>query len=92
MDTKNSAAERKIFDDYEVECNECEKYWCNQCDGVKPNQRRKCTSYVAVKRVDIPKRVDQNYQEINHLKTWLVISNIALIIHIILDLLVGCGL
>ena len=83
---------KKIFDDYEVECNQCEKYYLNQCDGVKCGTKRKCTSYVAVKRVDLPKMIDKNKREIDHLKTWLVISNVALIIHVVLDMLVGCGL
>jgi hypothetical protein len=84
--------ENKIFDDYEVECNLCEKYWLNQCDGVKCGQTRKCTSYVAVKRVDIPEKVDENRRDIHDLKIALLLTSLGLIAHIVLDLMVGCGL
>lgn len=88
--TKNE--QRKIFEEPVVECNSCEKYWLSQCDGVKKDTQRKCTSYVAVRREDIPQRVDMNRREIDRLRIWLILLNIALTIHIVLDMFGGGGL
>ena len=61
--------EQKIFDDFpSVDCNECELYWLNQCDGVHKARERTCNTFKASRSVVIP-------QEIKWLKTrlkWLV--------------------
>lgn len=54
----------KRFDEWDVDCNECELYWVNQCDGVQKAQKRTCTSFKATRSVVIP-------QELNALKTRL---------------------
>ena len=63
---KNKA---KRFDEWEeVDCNSCEKYYLNQCDGVQKAQKRSCTSFKATRGIVIP-------QEIKWLKTrlkWLI--------------------
>lgn len=45
--------ENKVFDDYEVDCNTCEAYWDNQCDGVKVGTTRNCSSYKATRKIDV---------------------------------------
>lgn len=59
----------KRFDEWEeVDCNSCEKYWINQCDGVQKAQKRHCTSFKATRDIVIP-------LEIKRLKTclkWLI--------------------
>ena len=54
----------KVFDDYEVNCNECEHYWCSDCDGVPINEKRNCASFKATRTVDIPKQIAQLKQEV----------------------------
>ena len=53
--------EAKIFEEYEVDCNTCECYWDSSCDGVKCSkageESRKCTSYKAVRKIDVVERV-----------------------------------
>ena len=62
----------KIFDDYQVDCNECKKYWDSSCDGVPINKKRSCTSFEATRTTDIPKQIEKLNKSIKHL--WLVIS------------------
>mgnify|MGYP003418624221 CR=1 FL=1 len=62
----------KIFDDYQVDCNECKKYWDSSCDGVPINKKRNCTSFEATRTTDIPKQIERLNKSIKHL--WLVIS------------------
>lgn len=61
MDT----SKQKRFDEWEeVDCNSCERYWINQCDGAQKAQKRTCTSFKATRDIIIP-------QEIKWLKTRL---------------------
>lgn len=48
---------RKIFDETFVDCNECEKYYLSQCDGVKRGKNKRCTSFIATRGVIIPQRL-----------------------------------
>jgi hypothetical protein len=54
---------KQIFEDFPaVDCNDCEKYWLNQCDGVNNAQKRTCKEFLAVRRVNIPLQI-KNLQE-----------------------------
>lgn len=52
---------KKVFENWDtVDCNDCEKYWLNQCDGVKCDKThrngatRLCNSFKATRSVIIP--------------------------------------
>lgn len=47
------------FDDWEVDCADCQHYWDDSCNGVPEGQKRNCTAFVATKKVDIPKQIEQ---------------------------------
>jgi hypothetical protein len=52
----------KIFDDFPtVECNECERYYLNQCDANMPTNGSKmpCTAFIPVRGVSIPKELNR---------------------------------
>ena len=50
--------ERKIFEDFErVDCNDCSHYWDDSCGGVKKGSEKRCTSFLATRRVDIPEQI-----------------------------------
>lgn len=50
---------RTIFDDFPVvECNECEHFWNNSCDGVRIDQKRPCKSFLATRKVNLPREVE----------------------------------
>ena len=57
-----------------VDCNDCEHYWSNACDGVSEAQKRSCTAFKATRSVVIP-------LQINALRTrlkWLTAGVITL--------------
>lgn len=70
-----SAKNDKRFDDFPTaDCNECEHWWLNQCDGVQKAQKRPCTTFKATRSVVIP-------QEIKWLRTrlkWLIMALVCL--------------
>lgn len=74
----------KIFDEWNeiVDCNECEKYWLNQCDGVPIDDAKRCNSYVAIRSGDILKRMDklELSSDVNFLVT--VLLAVILFVHI----------
>lgn len=47
------------FDDWSdvVDCNNCARYWDSSCDGVKPNERKNCNSYIATRSLVLPERM-----------------------------------
>ena len=68
---------QKRFEDWEeVECNECERYWLNQCDGVKPSnkaQKVPCNSFLATRSVVIPEQIKKLNYEVFWLKLFVII-------------------
>lgn len=57
---ENSKSKR--FEDWEeVDCNECERWWINQCDGASKGSQRQCNSFLATRDVVIPAKI--NYLE-----------------------------
>ena len=47
----------KIFDDYDVLCDECEHYWLNTCDAPPVGTVRLCNSFKATRRVNYHHRI-----------------------------------
>lgn len=83
--------EAKIFDEYEVDCNTCECYWDSSCDGVKCSkageESRKCTSYKAVRKIDVVERVLELESNIKSLNTHHLLTGVIIIIHLLTHLL-----
>ena len=79
----------KIFDNYEVECNECQHYWRDTCDGVPIEKKRNCTSYTATRTSDIPEQIKQLREAVNtveRINRWIGIALIFYGIGVILHL------
>lgn len=75
----------KIFEDWEeVDCNECERYWLNQCDGAKTlgkGSKMPCTSFLATRNVVIPlqiKKLEKANKRTTVCIALLAIANIIL--------------
>lgn len=68
------------WEDCEVDCNQCENYYINRCDGVPKGKKRSCTAFKASRSVVIP-------EEIKRLKTRLKWLTGALVTSIIVQLL-----
>ena len=48
----------KIFDDFPtVDCNDCQHYWLDRCDGAKPQAGTRCREFNAVRGIDIPLQI-----------------------------------
>ena len=77
----------KIFDDFNVECNECEHYWNAVCDGVKPNDTRSCTSFKATRQVDIPKQIEKLDTDVKDLKKAYIWLSLMILIHLVCHLI-----
>lgn len=46
---------QRVFDDFpEVDCNACECYWTNQCNGTPTGSEKPCKTFKAIRRVSIP--------------------------------------
>lgn len=77
--------EKKVFDDYQVNCNECERYWNDQCDSVPVGKTKQCKSFVATRNVNIP-------TQLGKLKNELMVQRIAILVLGIGLLLIGVKL
>lgn len=69
----------KRFEEWEeVDCNQCERYWLNQCDGVTPRKTHEkgskmpCSSFLATRKVVIPLQIKRLQNEIKWLKIGIV--------------------
>lgn len=66
--------ETKRFDDFTfstVDCNNCESWWLNQCDGANKGSQKLCTAFVAVRRVNIPSEIERLRERVKWLE-WVV--------------------
>ena len=51
--------DKKIFEDFQrVDCNDCSHYWDDSCGGVKKGSEKRCTAFVATRKVDIPREIE----------------------------------
>ena len=76
-----------IFEEWvEVECEQCERWWLNQCDGCRDSvkgSKTPCNSFLATRSVIIPEQINALKKEIKWLKTALIfLSGIVLLIAI----------
>ena len=79
-----------IFDESYVECNDCECYWNNSCDGSPERTERTCTAFKATRGIDIPPRVKTLEKRllraencISGLRLSIVLIGTAFILHLI---------
>jgi hypothetical protein len=78
---------KQIFDDFPTaECNECESYWNNQCDGVTPSSKAQndtCKAFVPIRRVSIPQQIESLKKEVNTLRWCLVLVEVVMLLHVL---------
>lgn len=73
----------KRFDDYmEVDCNDCEHYWDNSCDGASVGSQRVCNSFLATRKVVIPAQIKSLENRLERLRglvrilAWITVASI----------------
>ena len=81
--------EKTKFDDWSdiKDCNQCEPYWNNQCDGAVVGSEKPCKAFVAVRRVSIPAEIKAIRSEIKRLYVSLLLLAITVLIHYIVELM-----
>ena len=74
-----------LFDDWsEVkDCNQCEPYWNNQCDGAKVGSEKRCTAFKATRSVDIPEEIKALRSSLKWLRISFLGFAVALLMHLI---------
>ena len=92
-DVVMSEKEPKRFEDWEeVDCNECERYWLNQCDGAKTlgkGSNLPCTSFLATRKVVIPLQIKALQNENKSVTKCIVLLSLIELIHILIHLFGG---
>lgn len=80
-------SESKRFEDWnEVNCNDCQHYWTDACDGVPVGSEKRCTSFLATKRVDIPLQIKSLRKRVDGLNWAFIFVALAVIIHYLVSL------
>jgi len=78
----------KRFDDWNVvDCNDCTHYWDDSCGGVKKGSEKRCTAFLATKRVDIPLQIKSLKTQIKWLYFGVITIMSLLIIDMVLQLM-----
>lgn len=76
--------DNKIFDEFpKVDCNECEHWWLNQCDGTEKDEHKVCHSFAATRHLVIPEQIKDLERKVNSLTRSLIIVILAVAIHLI---------
>ena len=79
---------KKIFDDFpKVDCNECEHYYTNACDGVSKGSERPCKTFLATRSVNIPAKIKSLEKAVKWLTEVYMILVITIVVCIIAHLL-----
>lgn len=87
-------SDKKIFEEYTpVDCNDCESYWNDSCDGVPEGVERRCTAFKATRRVVLPSRIEAVEKAVEGLhsdfKFSVVMSGFALLLVLVIAIVVA---
>ena len=76
---------KSCFDDWQDinQCEQCEHWWNNTCDGSKSS----CNAFKPTRRTEIPQEIESLKTTIKHLVVGNIIQAVALMIHLIGELL-----
>ena len=88
MKEQNANQKLKVFDDFPtVDCEECEHWQINRCDGHSVGTEASCTAFKVVRRLNTPyeiKMLQKGYKDLTRASIINGIGIIALaLIHII---------
>lgn len=80
-----------LFDDWsEVkDCNKCEPYWNNQCDGAKVGSEKRCTAFKATRKVDIPLEIEALRKAVKRLSVAVILLGVVQILESLSSILGG---
>ena len=78
--TESNEMKPKRFEFPEVDCNECEHYWVNQCDGSNLGSKRLCKEFLATRQSNIPLEIKSLRNDLKWVKQAILLLLVALII------------
>lgn len=72
---------KQIFDDFpKVNCNGCEHYYTNSCDGVPEGSKKACKSFIATRDINIPEELESLRKRMKSLEIgWIILLALYLI-------------
>ena len=73
--------DKRIFDDFpKVNCNGCEHYYTNSCDGVPKGSERPCKSFIATRDISILEQLESLKKRMKNLEIgWIIFLALYLI-------------
>jgi hypothetical protein len=78
--------DKRIFDDFfKVDCNDCQHYWTDACDGVYKGSEKRCNSFVATRRVDIPEQIKWLRKRVDGLNWAFIFVALVVLIYGLVD-------
>ena len=67
-----------------VDCNNCDEWWRNRCDGVYRGQERPCTAFKASRSISIPLKIKSLQSRLKWLTGALVGLTVVQAVHVAL--------
>ena len=86
-----SETESKVFDESYVDCNQCQHYWDDSCDGTPTHQIRPCTAFKATRHTDIPLQLEKLSMGLKRSDRHILLLNIVVLLHLLGDFLEAIG-
>ena len=81
MNEKNMNQKLKVFDDFPtVDCEECEHWQINRCDGHSVGTESSCTAFKVVRRLNTPQEIKALQKGYKDLTRASLINSIAIIL------------
>ena len=81
MKEQNMNQKLKVFDDFPtVDCEECEHWQLNKCDGTSVGSERSCTAYKAIRRLNTPYEIKMLQKGYKDLTRASIINSVAIIL------------
>ena len=81
MKEQNANQKLKVFDDFPtVDCEECEHWQINRCDGHSVGTESSCTAFKVVRRLNTPQEIKALQKGYKDLTRASLINSIAIIL------------
>jgi hypothetical protein len=68
---------QQVFEEWDVDCNDCKHYWDDTCDACSEGSRKLCNSFVATRRVVLPAKIERLESAVRGLKTCVILLTIV---------------
>ena len=75
----------KRFEEWtcKVDCEECERWWTNQCDGIPKDVEKRCNSYLATRKIVIPAKIRSLEKRVKWLRMCCILTDILIMLHLL---------